>query len=334
MAIDFVANEGDCWIANAVISNSSLGVDLTRVRSGSGIATGSWTTAESRTLPARTAGEVTWRTQNNSNWQNGTSNFFWRAAGDTEVLRIQNTATGTQQLQYWNGSAWVGVGSPQAVTQNAILRARLVYSGLGTTNGSLTLTYINVSSGVTENTWSASGLDLTNCPSIAKMGLRRQTTGTLAISEYVSGDENLAGVVTHSGVGTANGTDNTGAVGTFSNIDEGSGATNSVDDSDVIQLPVAGNRYSMTMPARSFSGRAVRTVVINYRARRGISGPTTIRPYLKIGGTRYYAADQVLTTAFTSSYQAFFNIDPSTGEAWATAAAEDGNLEFGWEAAA
>lgn len=335
MALDFVANEGDCWVTSAVSTGTQLSVETSRVRTGMNVANGNaGFTAESRSIPARTAGEVSWRFNNNSNWVNGVTNFAWRSAADVEVVRIRNTATGSQQLQYWNGTAFVGVGSAQAVIQNITYRARLVYSGLGTTNGSLTLTYINVASGTVDFTWSASGLDLTNCPNIAKNVLLRATTGTLGVSEYVSGDENLAGVVCHAGVGTANGTDNTGAVGTFANIDEGPNTQNSFDDGDVIQLPAAGNRYSMTMPARNFSGRAVRSIVINYRARRGVSGPTTIRPYLKIGGTRYYAADQVLTTAFVSGYQAFFNVDPSTAAAWATAAAEDAALEFGWEAAA
>lgn len=333
MAIDFVANEGDCWIASGVIPASPVSADTTRIRTGASFANNGWD-AMSRMLTPRTEGEVAFRFYNNVAWQNATTPFYWHSSTSVEVVRLRCTSTGQLQLQYWSGSAWVGVGAAVAVAEDIGFRFRLIYSGMGTSSGSITGAVVNISSGETVASWTATGLNLTACPDIARAGINKTFSGTFTVNEYIMSNENLDALLCNSGVCNSTGTDNTGATGTFAAVDEGAGYAASVDDSDLIQLPASGARYSMRMPARNFASRAVRAVVINYRARRGASGPTTIRPYLKIGGTRYYAADQVLTTSFVSGYQAIFNVDPSTGLEWEIAAAQDANLEFGFEAAA
>lgn len=334
MSYDFVAVEGDCWLAAGILGGSTIGMELTRIRTATNFANAGFN-SESPVFASRTAGQAIWRMNNNSAWQINTTNFFWRSSGGVEVVRIRNTAAGVQQLQYWNGSAFVGVGATQTPVLDRIFRARLVFSGLGTAAGSLTLTYTNVANGIIEHTWTASGLDLNSCPNIARVGVNKSTTGAFVVGEYVfSGVVDLDATVVHEGVGTGAGTDNVNAVGTFLSIDEGSGVTSSTDDSDFVQIGAVGDRYSMVMPARSFGGKAVKSIVINYRAQRGVTGATSVRPYLKISGTRYYAATQALTTSFVSAYQAFFNLNPATAAAWTAAVAEGAALEFGFEAAA
>lgn len=334
MSYDFVAQEGDCWIAGGILRGNQQGMETTRVRTGVNFGN-SGLNSESPVFASRTAGQVIWRMNNNSEWQINTTNLFWKSNAGTEVVRVRNTGTGIQQLQYWNGSTFVGVGVAQAVASSITYKVRLVFAGLGTSSGTLTLQYTNVDSGAIGYTWTASGLDLTSCPNIARAAINKATIGLWVVGEYVvSGVADLEATVVHQGVGTGAGTDNVNAVGTFASIDEGAATSNATDDSDFVQLAAAGDRYSMVMPARSFGGKAVKSIVINYRAQRGVSGATSVRPYLKIGGTRYYAATQALTTSFVSAYQAFFNINPATALAWEAAAAESADLEFGFEAAA
>lgn len=334
MSFDFIGVEGECWSSNSVLQTSTYGQDTTRLRGGIRLSQAA-DDPRSYPLPARTAGQITWRMRNNSDWVSGVHNFSWSNDAGIEVLRVRNTNTNTLQLQYWNGSTWVGIGAAQVVTADLVIRAHMVYSGLGTSSGSISLVYINLTSGLPVATWSATGLDLTACTNISRHNLFRTSLGTMSVGEYVSsGNEDLSASVCHTVVGNATGSDNTGATGTFAAFDEGAANQNSVDDADFLQLSSVGSRYSFTAPARDFAGRTVRTLCISYRARRGSSGPQTIRPYIKIGGTRYYAADQVLTTNFTSGYQAFWDVNPATGLMWTAAEAQAASLEFGFEAAA
>ena len=126
---------------------------------------------------------------------------------------------------------------------------------------------------------------------------------------------------------TSNGTD-AGGTGTFSDVSE-----ILLSDTTYWEFGTAGDKRSTKAAARTLS-RSCKGVGISFRAMRvDATGPQQIRPYLIIGGTRYYGSTFPLTTGFLG-YRYLWTLNPSTGAAWTTSQANDANMEMGLEAVA
>ncbi|MBU3992582.1 MAG: hypothetical protein KKA12_08585 [Alphaproteobacteria bacterium] len=253
----------------------------------------------------------------------------WYNAGGTAVLRIQAIGTRQFQLQYWNGSGWTAVGAGGTITTGSLYRFTVEFSNLGNAStGALRFMIFRDSTDIVELDVSATGLNLSACTDIAKF--RDYGTGSTidTLTEAFLKDGSGASAYCYGSVPTAAGTDNTDGTGAYTAVDDGN-VTN--PDSDVISLPASGNKRSYKTAARNFSGRACKGVTREIRMRCGATGPTQVKPYLLIGGTRYYHASSpvTLTTIFVD-YQFTWELDPSTGAAWA-ANAESANLEWGVE---
>lgn len=126
---------------------------------------------------------------------------------------------------------------------------------------------------------------------------------------------------------TSNGTDVDGT-GTWADVDE-----MVFSDADLITLPAIGNHQSFKSAARTQSQVVVSGVTLSCRAWYEAGGPTSIKPYLTIGGVRYYGP-AIALDVIPLGYQYTFDGNPATGVAFTAAEANAATLEWGWEAAA
>lgn len=325
MSAPWIGNEPGDWDSNWSPAAETYGQDTSRIRSGIENDGGTSRVSDSPLLPARTSGGIAWRFRSNSAWANALQHFRWLNAAGTEVLRVANTASGTQQLQFWNGSSWTGVGAAQAITTDLSLIAELSFAGLGTSSGDLALRYYPTSGGAAVAEWVGSGLGLTAATDIAKARLVAQSGGLFGVGEYIVSDDSPVGLIGYNRVGNANGTDTDG--GAFGSIDD-----TTINDADFLSLASSGNRHSVKGTARNFAGRRVDAVSVTFRGRRGASGPTQVKVYLLISGTRYYHPDTITLSTSFSAYFVSWEDNPATSAPWLNADAENANLEWGWEA--
>lgn len=326
MPAPWIANEPGDWDVNWLQSDENReGVDTAHVRTGSEFDGGTSRVANSPLLPARTTGGVRWTWGTNSAPANGITHFAWVNDAGTEILRVTNTSLGNQQLQYWSGSAWVGVGSAQPVSLGDY-RAELTFDGLGTAAGVLTFRHFDMLSGSLVAEWSATGLDLTACTNISKARVRAQSGGIMAVAEYIVCDDPPGGLVGYNRAPNSDGIDTDGGT-TYAAIDD-----LTLNDADFLSLAASGNKHSVKGTARDFAGQRVDAVTISFRARCGATGPTQVRAYLVLGGTRYYHPDTVTLSTSFAAYQVAWELNPANGLPWVGADAESASLEWGWEA--
>lgn len=287
--------------------------------------------ASSPILPVRTSGEsgFNWSVGNNSADR---TSITYKAADGSNRLRVAAIAANQVAFQYWNGSAWVDIGSTfdPGTTLNLY---RISWSGYGTASGSFTLRAVVEAGEAPIVQRSVSGIDLTGISGIAQVEFFCTNRGGgnqpgLGAIFVVDSDGDASYV--YNNVANAEGAD-TGGTGGFASVN----STGSTYDSTFISLPTAGLRRSIKNTAnRNYAGRTVLAVAVNARLRRGTTGPTRARIYLTIGGTRYYHPNtQLLTTAF-ESYSFVFETNPATGVAWELADAQAASLEWGVEAVA
>lgn len=266
------------------------------------------------------------------------NNTLFSALNDagTEVLRMRSTGSATFQLQFWNGSTWTGVGSSVALATGTSVqyRACLDFTDMGTGSGSLRLQVREVATDTVVFDQSGSALNLASATNVAS--LRVYSPGISSSTYHHAGlfikDGSAITAYCYSSYTSANGTDTDGT-GSENDIDDGVTGAVTNPDADLVSIASTGQRHSFVAAARNFGGRSVYGVGFECRLRRGATGVANARPYLKIGGTRYYHPDApvALNTAFTNYVFAWEN-NPATGAAWTTAAAESGTLEFGIEA--
>jgi hypothetical protein len=124
---------------------------------------------------------------------------------------------------------------------------------------------------------------------------------------------------------TSNGADVDGT-GTYTNVDE-----SSYSDTDYINFTAAGQHQSFKSAARTGTQAIVLGVTISCRAWYEAGGPTQIKPYIKIGGTRYYGSTFALTLT-AKGYQYTWQTNPATSAAFTVTEVNDATLEWGWEA--
>lgn len=282
---------------------------------------------------ARTAGATGFTQGHLTTYASGNNRATWLNSSGTEVLRIRSTATQTFQLQYWNGSTWTAVGSAVAITGGSTqYRYQIDFTGLGTSSGSLRLRVIEDAGETVVMDESASSLDLTAMVNIDRFrGYASNSTSSIySMSEfYIKDGSALSAYVYNNAVVAGTYVDGTG---TAADVDD---LNTSTPDTDFISLASSGQRQSMKAAARSFGGRNVKGVGFCIRAACDATGPTQLKAFLYIGGTRYYwgggSGTAVTLTTSYADYQFSWDTDPSTGAAWAATNAESTNTEFGWE---
>ena len=242
-------------------------------------------------------------------------------AANNIIAKVAITSGSTYVLQYWNGAAFVVVGTSMLNAVNTIWEIDINIKKDATTGR-----VAWYRSGVLHA--EALGLNLTSFGDIAKVRLvGRGSTNYWNQVIATAGDEPTITWNLWTLVPNADGTDTDG-IGTYADVDE-----LSMDTNDFIQLDNAGDKHSF-LHAAITAEDFIRGVGVAACARRvDGSGPQNIRPYLIIGGVRYYGDTFALTTGFLD-YQYIWNLSPATSTDWTTAEVNDPTFEMGWEAVA
>lgn len=250
----------------------------------------------------------------------------WTDASGVGAVRLYNNDNGVWQAQYWDGDSWVNFGGQAAIIQTGVTYDVRIQLGNGTTTPDIIEIYINetVASAV-------SGVNLlkSNFPNGIRYQLHRTVNNsTFSWSQCVIADVPTLDWNSKTVVPATDGTYSTDGTGVVTDVNE-----SPVNNATFISMDTAGQRRSFKAAARTLTNE-VKGVTITGRIRLGDSGaPTKMKPFLLIGGTRYYGTTFTLTLGYLN-YQYTWNSNPSTGVAWTPSQVNDANLEWGWEAVA
>jgi hypothetical protein len=101
-------------------------------------------------------------------------------------------------------------------------------------------------------------------------------------------------------------------------------------DTDFVASNTPGHIDTFKMQPITVPGTAVAGVLVYHQARKTDVGVRTMNSACRIGGTNYVSPspDQALVTSYTIPVPSVFDVDPSTGSAWASQAAVNA-AEFG-----
>lgn len=242
-------------------------------------------------------------------------------AANNIIAKVEITSGSTYVLQYWNGSAFVVVGTSMLNVNGTVFEI-----DINVKKDAATGRVAWYRAGVLHA--EATALNLTSFGDIAKVRLvgrnneNRWNQVIITDAAEPTINWNLWTVPPN-----ADGTDTDGT-GTYADVDE-----LVMNTSDFIQLDNAGDKHSFLHAAITVED-FVRGVVVAACARRvDGSGPQNIRPYLIIGGVRYYGDTYALTTSFFD-YEYIWGLNPATATDWTTADVNDPTFEMGWEAVA
>lgn len=233
-------------------------------------------------------------------------------------VRVVGGTAGELDFQYYNGSAWVSLGTWAFSTG----RHQLDIFVKAKTDGEFRAYWNKVAVAGGTGDFSAFG-EITNC----SLGHPRGFASDAArFSQILIADfPTLFAKVKQSiftGVGAL-----TAWTGSLSNITE-----NVPDVSTFIYTSTAGAKNTYTAAARSLTGYEVKGVITQFSGLRGgASAPNSARAIVRISGTDYNGPTQTLAYG-NQSYQNQFLTNPATGLAWTPAEAGAATLEFGVEA--
>lgn len=259
-----------------------------------------------------------WRTNNAGT---GQPVLIFLDSGGNQFLRLNVPSNSTFQMQYWNGAAWTNIGASWAWANNTLYTLDIKIT-LGASGG--VEIYWN-------NSLQTSGSAALNAyANLRSFRLLSNATGA-GVNVYWS-QMQIADVSTLNHniptfVPSTAGTD-TGGTGTNADITE-----TVTSDATFVEFTTAGQKRSGKNAARTYTGTVKGVTVSGRLMRVDATGPQQAKPYVLIGGTRYYGTTYALTTAF-ADYSYTWQTNPATGVAWLVSEINDANLEIGWEAVA
>lgn len=231
----------------------------------------------------------------------------------TEVFRLIGTASATFKAQYWNGSAWVDIGSTYVITYG--IRYTFDLNLVRGSSGSFAL-YVN-GSGTPVLSGSA---DLSSITNFAKA---RFSGGTIYYSQVIVSDQSTIGHRYYSKPPTGNGA-NTSWTGAFGDVDE-----TTLSTTDFIESTVSGDVETFTGAALSIPTGVVKAVVVSTQSKNAASGPQNIQGCIRKGGTNYFSSNISGIGISYTPILAIFENDPSTSSSWTLSDASAATLEFG-----
>lgn len=247
----------------------------------------------------------------------------YTAAG-TAVARIIAATTATGQFQIWSGTVWTNIGGTFALVGGT---AKNDLHFVPAVSGRIEFYYGNAGS-------QTKVLDLTGdysaAANIVRIGHDGNTTGggfDNDVAHEIVQTTSTLNTTSEIKPPTSDGADTDGGVGGWANVDEVT-----YSDADYIALAAVGKRQSFKAIARTTTQASVTGVTASCRAWYEGGGPTNIKPYVTLGGVRYYGTTFALDV-IPKAYQYTWQVDPSTGVAWTAATANSAALEWGWEAA-
>jgi hypothetical protein len=255
---------------------------------------------------------------------------IWAAftAAGVKVAQIYAVDANHFQYQAKVGGALADVGDPfSSVPSQAQLKTRFDIHHNGIAGGKVEVYY--GAPGAQTKVLDATG-DYSAAGAIVRVYHGANSVGggydTLVAHEIVQSTSTLSST-SEIKPPTSNGTDVDGT-GTYADVDE-----QVYSDADQITLLAVGNHQSFKSAARTQTQDVVSGVTLSCRAWYEAGGPTSIKPYLTIGGVRRYGP-AIALDVIALAYQYTFDVNPATGVAFTPAEANAATLEWGWEAAA
>jgi len=113
----------------------------------------------------------------------------------------------------------------------------------------------------------------------------------------------------------------------YDDVDDGFNTPD--DDASYISSNTVGQQESFTLPEPGLARNAVfPKIVLWYRARKTTADSVVIKPYLRIGSTRYYGDNQSLITSY-ANYSYIWTLNPDNSECWEVSDLD--NIEIGVE---
>lgn len=239
-----------------------------------------------------------------------------------DIIRIRNTAvSGVFDIAYYNGSTYVAIGT-FAWAINTLCTYDLHFKA-GAGDGVIAL--------YKDDALLLQATNLTLAPTsnefVQATFLPINVLSPWRYSEVVVSTVSTLQWGCKTAPPAANGTDTdgTGAVTDVNEIN--------MDTGTYVQLDTAGNKRSFTLAARAVENFVMGVTAAACARRVDGTGPQNIRPYLIIGGTRYYGTTFALDVTF-KNFEYTWDNNPATTTDWTTAEVNDAALEMGWEAVA
>jgi hypothetical protein len=291
-----------------------------------GMRVGRWGAGDLYSRPDWPATSEIWHHFNHVSGAYNAGLVFWAAcqADGTKVAQIVAVNTTTAKYQRLAGGVMVDVGAPFAIQDpNTVVRFDVHHKG--TVDGKIEVWYGTV--GAQNKVVDAAG-DFSGAAAIVRIYHGTNNVGggydTSVAHEIVQTTSTLSST-SEIKPPTSQGADADGT-GSYLDVDE-----EVFSDVDIITLSASGHRQSFKSPARLHTQSVVTGVTISCRAWFEAGGPSQIKPYLTIGGVRYYGPAFDLDLV-AGAYQYTWAANPATAAAFTPAEASDANLEWGWEA--
>lgn len=250
--------------------------------------------------------------------------FFRDAAAAQPIFALyttgHNTSVGstTIQVRYYNGSAWVDVGTTFTIGRGSLVRwdIHLTCVPAGTSTAEL---YQN---GVVHSSYSWAHTYTTEVATIRLGKASYSYTVASHVSQIILATTDTRGMrlatIRPTGAGTY-----TEGSGTYSDF-----AETVLNDASGWTSGTADEKYSWTF-ADMTQSMSIRAVVLSSRVSRSDTGPQVMRGFMRADGADTFFADYTLTTNLESK-QTIMETNPATSAAWGMASGING-FEFGFQ---
>jgi hypothetical protein len=328
MGVLWIGHEADCYDIHSSSAVESSGArDASYERSGMRVGLFETTAYVQSTPDWAARDEIYHRFNERADTHNGAGLVLWAAADASGQIVAKMVTVGagsnsqTVQFQVWNGATFDNVGAAfNRLASNTPYRYDVHFKGGA--DGAVEVWY-GTAGGQTK-VLDTSG-SYASAVNIVRILHYSADNNAYQIGHEIVQTSSTLNATSESKQPTSAGADATGT-GTYLDVDE-----SSWNDADYISLSAAGQRNSFKGAARSQTQGVVTGVTASCRAWFEAGGPTQIKPYLTIGGTRYYGTTFAVG-ATPTGYQYTWTTNPATGAAFTTTEANAATLEWGWEA--
>lgn len=230
-------------------------------------------------------------------------------ASGNAVIRMQTQEDSDGwRFEYWNGSAWVLIGSELYIETSAVQTID-IHAKVNSATGSIAVYF--------EGTKRAevASADLSGITNIAQLAFygRAGAYTERFISQVIVATETTIGWRLTTVAPTATGA-SSAWTGTVAEVDEAI-----VSDADFINTSSNDQDELFAHGTAIPAGYAVRGVVVTARAKKGSSGPSNLQLALRSSGTTYYSASKALDFGY-GAYVSVWETDPATGAAFTASA--------------
>jgi hypothetical protein len=238
-------------------------------------------------------------------------------SGGVAWVRLTGNTSDVWQMERWDGSAWVSVGSCVA-TWDA-LQTLDIHIVSSTASGTINL-YMSGTARILSGTVNLSGFS--GVAKVRTWGVVRGINCEIGHSQMVLASESTIGMRVGTIVMTGNGA-NTDFTGDYTGIDEAV-----YNDGDEINSGTANQVELYTgTPVPSFTGYTIRALAITARAKNSGAAPTKMRFMLRSGGTNYDSGSDITLDVAYGNFCKVWETNPATSAAFLSS--EIASLQYG-----